>query len=93
MIVGLIANPAASKDIRRLIGLARVIDVEEKANLVARFLVGIGSIDGIEVLALDDQSGIVRRAVGLAKERGPQVRYLPVDIQGTEADTRSAARS
>ena len=73
-------------------GLARVIDVEEKANLVARFLVGLGSVDGIEVAALDDQSGLVRRGVGLAKERGPQVRYLPVDIEGTEADTRSAAR-
>ncbi len=33
MIVGLIANPASSKDIRRLTGLARVVDVEERANL------------------------------------------------------------
>lgn len=92
MIVGLIANPAASKDIRRLTGLARVIDVEEKANLVARFLVGIGSVVGIKVMALDDQSGLVRRAVGLAKDRGPRVAYLPVDLEGTEADSRSAAR-
>lgn len=91
MIVGLIANPASSKDIRRLTGLARVVDVEEKANLVARLLVGIGSVDGIRVLALDDQAGLVRRAVRLADGNGPEVGYIPIETTGTEADTRNCA--
>jgi predicted polyphosphate/ATP-dependent NAD kinase len=56
VLVGLLANPASSKDIRRLTGLARVIDTEEKANLVARLLVGIGSVAGVEVMALDDHA-------------------------------------
>ena len=91
MLVGLVANPTSSKDIRRLTSLARVIDIEEKANLVARLLVGLASEKRIEVVALDDQAGLVRRAVALASGGGPPVDYLPLDVEGTEADTRRAA--
>jgi hypothetical protein len=91
MLVGLVANPVSSKDIRRLTTLARVVDVEEKANLVARLLVGLASEKKIEVVALDDQVGLVRRAVALAGGSGPPVDYLPLDVEGTEADTRRAA--
>ncbi|MFV1961133.1 MAG: NAD(+)/NADH kinase [Acidimicrobiia bacterium] len=91
MLVGLVANPTSSKDIRRLTTLARVIDVEEKANLVARLLVGIGSEKGIEVLGLDDQSGLLRRAIALAGSAGSPVDFLPIEVEGTEADTRRAA--
>ena len=91
--IGLVANPLSSKDIRRLTGLARVIDIEEKANLVARLLVGIGSVPGVGVLALDDGAGLVRRAASLAGPAGAPVRYLEIDVEGTEADTRAAASS
>lgn len=89
--VGLVANPMSSKDIRRLTGLARVIDVEEKANLVARLLVGIASVPGIGVTALDDTAGLVRRAVSMAGRSAPPVAYLPIETEGSEADTRAAA--
>lgn len=91
MLIGLIANPASSKDIRRLTGLARVIDIEEKANLIARLLVGIGSVRGVSVLALDDAAGLVRRAVKLAGEPAANVDFLAYDSVGSEADTRAAA--
>jgi hypothetical protein len=91
MLVGLVANPTSSKDIRRLTTLARVIDIEEKANLVARLLVGLASEKGIEVKALDDAAGLVRRAVGMAGTSAPPVDYLPVEIEGGEGDTRRAA--
>lgn len=91
MIVGLIANPASSKDIRRLTGLARVVDVEEKANLVARFLVGLAAAPNVEVVAVDDQAGLVRRAVRLAGDRGAPVGYLDLAVEGSEADTRLGA--
>lgn len=90
-LVGLVANPMSSKDIRRLTGLARVIDIEEKANLVARFLVGVGARADVRVLALDDPAGLVRRAVGLAGVRAARVDYLPLEPEGSEADTRVAA--
>ena len=91
MLVGLIANPASSKDIRRLTGLARVVDVEEKANLVARLLVGLAAAPNVAVLAVDDQAGLVRRAVRLAGDRGAPVGYLEVEVEGSEADTRLGA--
>lgn len=92
MLVGLVANPTSSKDIRRLTTLARVIDVEEKANLVARLLVGLASERGIEVMALDDPAGLVRRAVGMAGHSAPSVTFLPLEAKGNEDDTRQAAR-
>ncbi|MEA1903744.1 MAG: NAD(+)/NADH kinase [Actinomycetota bacterium] len=91
MLVGLVANPTSSKDIRRLTTLARVIDVEEKANIVARLLVGLGSEEGIEVLGVDDQSGLFRRAITLAGSAAPPTGFLPIEVEGTEADTRHAA--
>lgn len=91
MLVGLVANPSSSKDIRRLTTLARVIDVEEKANLVARLLVGLASEPAIEVMALDDTAGLVRRAVGMAARACPSVDYLPIEAEGDESDTRRAA--
>lgn len=36
--IGLIVNPASSKDIRRIVALGRVVPAEEKVNVVARFL-------------------------------------------------------
>ena len=92
MLVGLVANPTSSKDIRRLTTLARVIDVEEKANLVARLLVGLASEKGIEVMALDDPAGLVRRSVAMAGDSAPDVAFLSLDAQGDEDDTRQAAR-
>ncbi|MDH3248156.1 MAG: NAD(+)/NADH kinase [Acidimicrobiia bacterium] len=90
-LVGLIANPMSSKDIRRLTGLARVIDIEEKANLVARFLVGLGAVPDVAVRALDDQAGLVRRAVALAGSAAAPLDFLEIAIEGSESDTRSAA--
>lgn len=91
MLVGLVANPTSSKDIRRLTTLARVIDVEEKANLVARLLVGLASEKGIEVMALDDSAALVRRAVVMAGASAPSLGFLPIEAQGDESDTRRAA--
>jgi hypothetical protein len=91
MLVGLIANPTSSKDIRRLTMLARVIDIEEKANLVARLLVGLGSEPGIEVLGIRDRAGLLERAVGLAGPAAPPVDFIEMDVEGSEADTRRAA--
>jgi hypothetical protein len=91
MLVGLIANPTSSKDIRRLTMLARVIDIEEKANLVARLLVGLGSEPGIEVLGIRDRAGLLERAVGLAGAAAPQVDFVPIEVEGSEGDTRRAA--
>ena len=90
-IVGLIANPVASKDIRRLVGLARVVDVEEKANLIARLLVGMTAGPPVTVVALDDSGGMVKRALRLTRGTAPPVEFLPMQAQASERDTHDAA--
>lgn len=90
-VIGLIANPVASKDIRRLVGLARIVDVEEKSNLVARLLVGMTAGPPVRVVALDDSGGIARRALRLARGTTPPVDFLPLVAEGTERDTHDAA--
>ena len=54
--VGIIANPASGKDIRRLISQSRLVTNQEKINIVKRILGGLeaGGID--KVLFMPDYS-------------------------------------
>lgn len=47
--VGLIVNPNASRDVRRLGSLARTVDIHERANAVARALCGLAG-GGVETV-------------------------------------------
>ncbi|PKB71367.1 MAG: hypothetical protein BZY87_05800 [SAR202 cluster bacterium Io17-Chloro-G6] len=60
--VGIIANPAASKDIRRLVAQGRVVPDWEKVNIVRRVMLGLQSVGVKRVLAMPDSSNLVRRA-------------------------------
>jgi hypothetical protein len=60
--VGLVVNPGASRDVRRLTSLARAIDANEQANTVARVLSGLGA-GGVEAVAyMPEPSHVVERA-------------------------------
>ena len=61
-LVGIIANPAASKDIRRLVAQGRVVPDWEKVNIVRRVMLGLQSVGVNHVLAMSDSSNLVRRA-------------------------------
>ena len=53
-VVGIIANPAAGKDIRRLVAQGRVIPNHEKINIVRRIYAGLDSIGIDQVLFMPD---------------------------------------
>ena len=60
--IGLIVNPGASRDVRRLTSLARTIDANEQANTVGRVLCGLAA-GGVEtVLYMAEPSHVVERA-------------------------------
>ena len=60
--VGLVVNPSASGDVRRLTSLARTVDVHERANTVARVLCGLAG-GGVEtVLYMPEPAHVVDRA-------------------------------
>lgn len=61
--VGIIANPAAGKDIRRLTAHASVFDNNEKVNIVRRVLLGLEAAGVERVLLMPDYFGIGTKAV------------------------------
>ncbi len=55
--VGLIINPMAGRDIRRLVAHASLQSQPEKALAAHRIIAGVNRISGMEVLLPDDQAG------------------------------------
>ena len=88
--VGIIANPAASKDIRRLVAQGRVVPDWEKVNTVRRALIGLQSTEVEKVVAMPDSGNLCRRA---ADDSGINIplEMLPMSPLYTEGDTTRAA--
>ena len=61
-LVGIIANPAASKDIRRLVAQGRVVPDWEKVNIVRRVMLGLEAAGVHRVAAMPDSSHLAERA-------------------------------
>tara|TARA_B100000029_G_scaffold515482_1_gene622696 strand:+ start:9892 stop:10893 length:1002 start_codon:yes stop_codon:yes gene_type:complete len=60
--VGIIANPSASKDIRRIVSQGRVVPDWEKVNIIRRALFGIASTGIRKVITMPDSAGLCLRA-------------------------------
>jgi predicted polyphosphate/ATP-dependent NAD kinase len=92
--VGLIANPASGKDIRRLVAHAGVVGNDDKVNILRRVLSGLAASGVRRVLAMPDPYRLVARAAdGLDGEGGVEVAYCSVPGAGGEEDTIAAARA
>ena len=61
--VGLIVNPKAGKDIRRIVSYGRFTTDEEKLNIVARILTGLTDSGVDRVLAMPDTIGLIKAAI------------------------------
>ena len=60
--IGLIANPASGRDIRRLVANASTSTLNDKVTAVRRVLIGAAQCGAERFVALSDASRIVRRA-------------------------------
>ncbi len=89
-LVGIIANPAASKDIRRLVAQGRVVPDWEKVNIVRRALLGLQSVGVERVLAMPDSSHLAQRAAD-APHLSVEVELLRMTALFNEGDTVRAA--
>lgn len=56
--VGVIANPASGRDIRRLVAGASVFDNAEKGNMVFRLMVGLAAVGVEKVMMMPAASGL-----------------------------------
>ena len=89
--VGIIANPASGKDIRRLVAHGSVFDNNEKVNIVRRTLLGLQAAGVEQVVFMPDYFGIGRKAVeGLRLDLS--VSYLDLLVRGDQQDSTDAAR-
>ena len=89
--VGIIANPASGKDIRRLVTHASVFDNYEKAHILQRVLLALDAIGVQQVLFMPDYYGLVDKALdglGLSLE----ATELHIDMYADERDSTEAAR-
>lgn len=89
-LVGIIANPAASKDIRRLVAQGRVVPDWEKVNIIRRALLGLQSVGVARALAMPDSSHLARRAAE-DPHLSLKVDLLPMPALYDEGDTERAA--
>ena len=89
-VAGIIANPAASKDIRRLVAQGRVVPDWEKVNIIRRALLGLQSAGIARVVAMPDSSHLARRAAD-DPHLSLSVELLPMPALYNEGDTERAA--
>lgn len=90
--IGIIANPASGKDVRRLVARASVFDNQEKQAIVRRAMAGMAQSGNHQVAFLDDGHGIVR---GALEETGQSLHGEAVASteMGNALDTIAAARA
>ncbi len=90
-LVGIIANPASGKDIRRLVAHGSAFDNNEKINIVRRVLLGLDAAGVSRVAHLPDDYGIVQRAGHAAKPR-LHLEPLGMPVIANASDSTEAAQ-
>ena len=99
--VGIIANPASGRDIRRLVAGASVFGNADKAGMVFRLLAGLGAAGVERVLMLPAADGLsvtlrrhlhARHTVPAFASAGPfpELEELDVELDGTARDSAVA---
>lgn len=94
-LVGIIANPASGRDIRRLVAHGTVFDNNEKTAIVRRVLLGLEAVGIRQVAYMPEHDfGILPRA--LTELRGHTLQLVAVPLEmpvlGTSADSTRAAQ-
>ncbi|MFH1135905.1 MAG: NAD(+)/NADH kinase [Pseudomonadota bacterium] len=88
--IGIIANPASGKDIRRLAAFGSVFDNNEKVRIVRRVLLGLDAMGARDVFIMPDTFGIGVRAME-DLDIGLKANILDGFMEGTQDDTTRAA--
>ncbi|MCB1916625.1 MAG: NAD(+)/NADH kinase [Rhodocyclaceae bacterium] len=99
-VVGIVANPASGRDIRRLTAKASVFPTAEKANMIQRLLGPLGQLGVDRVLMMPDATGIsagVIRAVRTHHAQKlppwPRLDFVDMALEDGAEDSATAARA
>ncbi len=92
--VGIVANPASGRDIRRLVAGASVFGNPEKAGMVYRVLVGLAAagVDRAVMMPAADGLGWTLERLLKAHGRPLPLEILDMPLTGTADDTATAVR-
>ena len=88
--VGIIANPAAGKDIRRLVAQGRVVSNQEKSNILRRVFAGLQTHGVSKVLVMPDMAGLARNAMSDTKDAMHSA-FIDQNPTGHQRDSTVAA--
>ena len=93
--VGVVANPASGRDIRRLVAGASVFDNAEKGNMVFRLMVGLGAAGVGRVLMMPAASGLYDALERNLRSHGrgaglPELELLEMPLRHDARDTVEA---
>ncbi|MDD2585603.1 MAG: NAD(+)/NADH kinase [Syntrophomonadaceae bacterium] len=92
--LGIIANPASGKDIRRLVAHSITFNNQEKVNIVQRAILGMEKVGIKKIMYMPDYYGIVPRALdGLPNSYHLHVQLVEANMEmtGTQEDSTQAA--
>ncbi|MGI6584704.1 MAG: ATP-NAD kinase family protein [Lutisporaceae bacterium] len=93
--IGIIANPASGKDIRRIVSHATVIDNYEKVNIVERIILGAQGCGVDEVYIMADTFQIGNRVIDnliASKELKANIKLIDIKLNGNVSDTINTAK-
>ena len=97
--VGILVNPSAARDIRRLVARASSLSITDRCAMIRRMLVGLGAMGVDQVLMMFDQAGIaggityeLEGTIKSDEPRLPEVRFLEMPVDGVPGDTLLAVR-
>lgn len=95
--VGVIANPASSRDIRRIVARSPATTTNDKLNSLARLMEGLAASGVEHVLSMSDAGGIAGGLTGLARKASashwPTLHLVDQAITHSPDDTVQAART
>lgn len=93
--IGIIANPASGKDIRRLVSYATVIDNNEKVNIVKRIVLGSQALGIDEIIFMPDYYQIGYKVINELDSKGvlkAKCTILDIPINACSQDSTIAAQ-
>jgi len=89
--VGVIANPASGRDIRRLVAHASVFTNNEKVNILQRVLLALDAVGVERASIMPDSCGLGLRALDGLKLTSLWVESIDMPVTGTDRDSSEAA--
>src|SRR4051794_6499258 len=94
-VVGIVANPASGRDIRRLVAGASVFGTPEKAGMVYRVLVGLAAagVDRAVMMPAADGLGWTLERLMKAHGKPLALEILDMPLTGTADDTTTAVHA